>query len=175
MKRRSFLQAVGGAIAAVFAPLAVAEKQNRRPELEQLAAAFRETRRIQTRAWLNNDPRVPPETIAELRAAIESCYETVHEFKQTSYENTEPMISGFGLEPTPQPEDRYNGPFYGGFIIMGRGDNEREAVADAFKGIGQLLVGKEMMWRKELSFNKLRFFEENKTEFVVRGRVLVLR
>ena len=169
MKRRSFLQAVCGSIAAVFAPLAVAEKHNRRPELERLAAAFRETRGIQERAWLNNDSRVPPETVTELRTEIEARYETVHEFDAAPYKGV------IGRAPTAQPIG-YGGPFYAGFVITGQGATEKEAVADAFKNIKwDVIGGKEMMWRIAPNLTRWKDFAADISWVEIRGRLLVLR
>lgn len=169
MKRRSFLQAVGGAIAAVFTPVVAAEQLKR-------VAVFPPPRLAMS--WLNTEyghsiPITPPETLAELRAAIESRYETVHEFKQTPYDK--PFGYGIGRAPTAQPVG-YNGPFYRGFVIAGEGVSEKEAVADALNGIDwNLWGGKEMMWRVIPHLNHLHSFEADRSRVWVRARVIVLR
>ena len=172
MKRRSFLQAVGGAIAAVFAPLAVAEKQNRRPELEQLAAAFRETRRIQTQAWLNNDPRVPPETVDELRLAIESSYKSVRPddppMEEISVHPLGMTSHGFAVDFPPGPFVKFMG-----LHILGNGANEREAVADALNGIKRMVGGEELIWRVKPELTDLHDFASNRSWVAVRGRAMV--
>lgn len=156
MKRRSFLQAVGGAIAAVFAPKVAAEEVGRRVALQEFAAAFRK------------NSRVPPETVDELRVVIESTYDVVHEFMPSKY-------SGIvGRAPTAQPVG-YGGPFYRGFRIAGRGATEKEAVADALNNITWKIGGKEMMWRQKLELGRERDFESNRSWVVVHGLVLVLR
>lgn len=174
MKRRSFLQAIGGAVAAVFVPVAAADNPNRRAALEQLAAAFRETRDIQERAWLNNDPRMPPETLAELRAVIEAAYKSVrpddppmeevfvHPLGMTSY--------GFAVDFPPGPTIIFTA-----LPVTGVGSNEREAVLIAFNRIKEELGGKELIWRRKPEMEWWKDVESGRECFVVSGRAMVLR
>lgn len=161
MKRRAFLQAIGGAVAAVFAPVAVskptASLTDKYPFVEY-GLSFAIT---------------PPETVDELRLLIEATYETVGEIGNGPYVAD---IHGFGEAPIKMEHFAYSADsqHYYSLNIIGKGNNEREAVADALKPVSHELGGKELLWRSKLRLDVLRDFEEGTNNYVVRGRAVVL-
>lgn len=94
-------------------------------------------------------PMSQPQTLDGLRLVVERCYKSV------------------------RPMEDWKVIPYRPLFIIGKGNNEREAVADAFKTVRHEIGGEELVWRSALRLDKLRDFDENTNNFVVRGRAMV--
>ena len=168
MKRRSFLQAIAGSMAAVFAPVVATEQVKRLAvfPLPRLAGSWLDTE------YGQSIPITAPETVAELRAAIESSYKSVRPddppMEEISVHPLGMTSHGFAVDFPPGPFVKFMG-----LHILGNGANEREAVADALNGIKRMVGGEELIWRVKPELTALHDFESNRSWVVVRGRAMV--
>ena len=169
MKRRSFLQAVGGAIAAVFVPVvAVETKTIGRAYALQEYGVVKWEEGNNSAFWESGQPK----TVDELRLAIESSYKSVRPddppMEEISVHPLGMTSHGFAVDFPPGPFVKFMG-----LHILGNGANEREAVADAINGIKDVLGGDELIWRKKPELFDANDFESNRSWVMVRGTAMV--